>query len=251
MRQVCFVLHDVAPANWPHCARILDLLDALGAAPVTLLVVPDFHGRGRIDYAPSFARAIEARLRRGDELALHGYEHRDTAPAPRHVSEWLRRRVLTAGEGEFAALTEAQARDKLARGLDVFLRLGWPLAGFVPPAWLASAGTRAALRSSGLQYTSTHSALIALHDARRFAAPCLTASPRTAWRRVVSHVWLRTALAATQRARVVRVGLHPADASHDDLMTCWRRALTLLLTSREAVTKSRALVALSGAVAHA
>jgi len=245
VRHVCVVLHDVAPATWPQCARILDLLDTLGAAPVTLLVVPYFHGHGRIDQTPAFARAIEARLRRGDELALHGYEHRDTAPPPRSPADWLRRRLLTAGEGEFAALTEVQAHEKLACGLDAFGRLGWPLAGFVPPAWLASTGARAALRRSGLQYTSTHAALIALADGRRFAAPCLTASPRAAWRRVASRMWLPAALVSTQAARVVRVGLHPVDALHDDIMICWRHVLARLLAQREAITKSRALAVLS------
>src|SRR5579884_1177916 len=110
---LCIALHDVAPATWPHCARWLDLLDALGAPPLTLLVVPNFHGRGRIDRDPAFCRAIERRLAGGDELALHGYDHRDAAPAPRGARAWWRRRVLTAGEGEFAALDEAQARERI------------------------------------------------------------------------------------------------------------------------------------------
>jgi predicted deacetylase len=244
-RQVCVVLHDVAPATWPLCARLLDWLDELGAPPVTLLVVPDFHARGRVDATPEFVRAIEARLRRGDELALHGYHHRDAAPAPRDPVDWLLRRVLTAGEGEFAALSALQARRKLRDGLDTFAQLGWPVSGFVPPAWLASAGTRGALKDSGLQYTSTHAALIALPDGRRFAAPCLTASPRSSWRRVASRLWLRAAVATTSGVGTVRVGLHPGDVLHDDLMTCWRSVLTHLLMLREPVTKFRALAALS------
>lgn len=244
-RQVCVVLHDVAPVTWPLCAQLLDGLDALGAPPVTLLIVPDFHAQGRVDAAPEFVRAIEARLRRGDELVLHGYHHCDEAPASRDPVDWLRRRVLTAGEGEFAALSALQARRKLQDGLDMFAQLDWPVSGFVPPAWLASAGTRAALQDSTLQYTSTHGALIALQDGQRSFAPCLTASPRSRWRRAASRLWLRAALAATSGAGTVRVGLHPDDALHEDLMARWRSVLTRLLTLREPVTKSRALAALS------
>src|SRR5260221_7700214 len=103
-RQLCIAVHDVAPATWPQCEALLDMLDAFGAPRVTLLVVPDWHSTGRIDAAPQFIAAIERRRARGDEIALHGYFHRDDSPAPRGPSARLRRRVLTAGEGEFADL---------------------------------------------------------------------------------------------------------------------------------------------------
>ena len=41
--QLCIAVHDVAPATWRQCARLFDLVDALGAPPLTLLVVPDWH----------------------------------------------------------------------------------------------------------------------------------------------------------------------------------------------------------------
>lgn len=241
--RLCIALHDVAPATWPQCARLLALVDALGAPPVTLLVVPDWHTRGRIDAAPEFRRAIEARIARGDEVALHGYFHRDDAPAPRSPGAWLRRRVLTAGEGEFAALDAGAAESRLRAGLDLLRAQGWRVDGFVPPAWLASAGTRAALRDSGLRWTSTHTALIALGDGgeERIAAPCLTVSPRSRWRRAASRAFLQAGLRLTARAPLVRVGLHPADAGHDELLSCWRAVLTALLAVRRASTKMQAL----------
>lgn len=239
--RLCIALHDVAPATWPQCARLLDLVDALGAPPVTLLVVPDWHGRGRIDSAPEFQHAIEARLARGDEVALHGYRHLDDAPAPRSPAAWLRRRVLTAGEGEFAALGTAEAQSRLRAGLDLLRRLGWNVDGFVPPAWLASAATRAVLRRSGLCWTSTHAALIAFDGdvERRIGAPCLTASPRSPWRRAASRAFLRAGLRLTAAQPLVRVGLHPADADHADLLACWRDVLGALLRRRSPVTKSQ------------
>ena len=248
-RQLCIALHDVAPATWPQCARLLDLLDSLGAPPLTLLVVPDWHAQGRVDHAADFLRAIERRRRRGDEIALHGYFHRDDAPAPRTPSAWLRRRVLTAGEGEFADLPCDIAEARIRAGLDLFAQLGWNVDGFVPPAWLASPGTRLALRRIGLRWTSTHTALIALGDGsvdaeRRIAAPCLTASPRSAWRRRASRAWLRAGLKLTTQTPLLRVGLHPGDAEHPDLLACWRDVLATVLDQREALTKSRAVSAI-------
>lgn len=245
--RLCIALHDVAPATWPQCARLLDLVDSLGAPPLTLLVVPDWHGRGRIDASPEFLHEIDARLARGDEVALHGYSHRDDAPTPQSPTAWLRRRVLTAGEGEFAELCAHEAQSRIRSGLDLLRRQGWTIGGFVPPAWLASAGTREALRESDLRWTSTHTALIALDEARerRIAAPCLTASPRSAWRRAASRAFLQAGLRLTARSPIVRVGLHPADGEHPNLLDCWREVLGQLLRHRTAMTKSQLVSAIA------
>jgi predicted deacetylase len=220
---------------------LLRLLTDLGAPPVTLLITPDFHGQGCVDRATDFIRAIEDRLALGDELALHGYDHSDHAPAPHDLYNWFRRRVLTAGEGEFAALSRVEAKERLDRGQEMMARLHWPVHGFVPPAWLASLGTCQALQESGLRYFSTHTALVELSTGTRILAPCVTASSRSPWRRVASRLWLSAAASVTTNAGLVRVGLHPADACHGQLMTTWRKVLRHLLVRREALTKSRAL----------
>ncbi|HZP65101.1 MAG TPA: polysaccharide deacetylase family protein [Rudaea sp.] len=241
MKHACIALHDVAPATWPLCMRVFEMLAEFGGAPLTLLVVPDFHGRGRVDAAPEFVRAIETRLARGDEVALHGYDHRDSAAPPRTPLAWLRRRVLTAGEGEFSALARNEASARLERGLALMQRLRWPVRGFVPPAWLASCDVRAVLHESGLDYTTTHGSLIDLRRRSAIAAPCITASPRSPWRRAASRGWLKLGAAATAPARLVRIGIHPADAEHPELMASWRELLRTLLDRRAAVTKSTAL----------
>jgi predicted deacetylase len=175
--------------------------------------------------------------------ATHIYAHRDDAPPPRTPGAWLRRRVLTAGEGEFAALDRETARARIDRGLELFERLGWPVEGFVAPAWLASAGTRAALAHFSLRYTSTHTHLIDLRDDTQHAAPCLTASPRSAWRRAASKLWLGVARTFTAQMPLIRIGLHPADARHADIVARWRVLLERVLETRAALTKSQALEA--------
>ncbi|MEP6485572.1 MAG: polysaccharide deacetylase family protein, partial [Rudaea sp.] len=187
MRHVCIALHDVAPPTWPQCARLLAMLYELDATPVTLLVVPDFHGLGSIETDTDFVAAIDARRARGDEVALHGYTHRDDAPSPRTPYRWFLRRVLTAGEGEFSALDRDEAQRRIDAGLALFSRLQWSVFGFVPPAWLAGDGARDALSLSELRYTSTHRTLIDLRCDHSIDAPCLTASSRSAWRRTLSR----------------------------------------------------------------
>lgn len=240
-KHLCIVLHDVAPATWPLCRRLLDMLVSLGDPPVTLLVVPDFHGRGRIDAASEVFRALDKLAAQHSEIALHGYFHRDDAPPPRSPRDWLRRRILTAGEGEFAALDTGVAAERIHAGQDLLSRLGWNINGFVPPAWLASQGTYNALRHTSLTYTSSHTALISLPDQRRIPAPCLTASTRSAWRRRSSQIWLNTMASLWARSPLLRIGLHPDDALHPEIMACWRQLVASLLKNRIALTKSQAI----------
>ncbi len=112
--------------------------------PLTLLVVPAYHGE--CSAQPEFEQAMTAQLAAGHELALHGYFHLDPQ-VPSDVIDWFRRRIYTAGEGEFCGLSEEEARERLTLGARWFAAKGWPLAGFVAPAWLLGPGAWKALRT--------------------------------------------------------------------------------------------------------
>lgn len=241
IRRLCIEVHDVAPATWPQCERLFALIDDLGRPPATLLAVPDFHGRGTFRHAPAAASVLRRRVDHGDEVALHGYFHRDRAPPPKRPMDAFRRRVLTAGEGEFSALAHADAARRIDLGRRELGDLFGPVRGFVAPAWLSSAGTWRALRDSPLCYAATRGALVVLDDMRRVPAPAITISARSRWRRAASRVWLRGLCRATAAAPIVRIALHPVDADHPRVLDDWRRALRILLDAREPVTKTRVL----------
>lgn len=242
--RLCIALHDVAPATWDACRIWLDELDALDVRACTLLLVPDYHRRGGFAAAPRIADHLRERAAAGAELAQHGLIHLDAAPPPRTPADWLRRRVLTAGEGEFAALDAADATRALATGRALLADAGLAVQGFVPPAWLAGAEARAAIAAAGYAWRSDHRALYDLRRGTRLAAPVLTASPRSAWRRTASRLWLRALLSATHATPLLRVGLHPADVAHAPLLRTWRTVLRALLQRRMALTKQDALQAL-------
>jgi predicted deacetylase len=248
-RGLCVAVHDVAPATWPQCQRLLAMLDALGPLPLTLLVVPDFHHRGTVAADSAFVRAIEARLARGDEVALHGYVHLDECAAPRLPGEWIRRRVLTQSEGEFAALDAAQARSRIHEGLEMFRRLGWPICGFVPPAWLLSSGARTALSEFPLLYTTNRSGIYRLPDWEFEAAAALTYSARSSWRRTMSKILIEAQATGARSQPLLRVALHPIDARHESVVEHWRDIIGKLMRERLPVTKA-AWAAASAAAAY-
>jgi predicted deacetylase len=238
-------IHDVAPATWPACVELLALLHP-ERLPATLLVVPHYHGGGAATADPAFVAAIDERRSAGDEVALHGFLHRDDARAARGPVEWLRRRHLTASEGEFAALDAAEAGRRLAAGLAEFESVCWRVRGFVPPAWLLGVDARRALASSPLQFTSTRDALVRIRDGARIPAPSLVWSTRSRWRRQASWIWNARRLAHLAGQPLVRLALHPADASYPDVMEAWRTAIRALAADRACVLEFAAVAAALG-----
>ena len=131
---VLLVLHDVAGETWADYAPFVAAVDALGEIPMTLLVVPDFHRRNPLDQDPALRAILDQRVARGDELTLHGLYHADAQARMRSPRDWFMRRVYT-WEGEFYDLDRQQALSRLHTGIELFDRHGWPLDGFVAPAW--------------------------------------------------------------------------------------------------------------------
>lgn len=236
-RVLCVSIHDVAPATWPSCERLLRAVHQVARIPVTLLVVPDYHRRGEID-VPRYEDALALRLAAGDELALHGWAHLDEGPEGPGWWQRYQRRTYTRGEGEFAALDENEAGRRLAAGRAWFAARGWPLEGFVPPAWLLGPGGWRALRASPLRYATTlrHFHLLAEHGV--VTSPSLVYSSRNAWLRCASLGWNRVLAGASRTTPLMRLSLHPPDAHDAAVVRHFQGLLETLLTTHAPMTKA-------------
>lgn len=232
---VCVVLHDVCPAHWAACRRVLAAVEACALSagvrlPVTLLVVPHLHGD------PALPREYLQWLRQlaaqGHELVLHGLTHRDDGPPPRRVGAWLLRRHYTAGEGEFAALPPSQALQRMQAGRHWARAHRLPMRGFVPPAWLMGPGTLGAACEAGFRHTCTLNRIIALPQGRSLHAPSFVFSTRSAWRRVLSVAWNRLLAWRLGVLPLQRLELHPHDADHTAVRRCWESLLRQALRYR-------------------
>ena len=230
---LCVVVHDVADATLDACERLLGAIAAVAPLPLTFLAVPRYHHD-----APSarLEQWLSARSRQGDELALHGWTHRDDGAA-RGMFDRLRRTRYTRGEGEFWALDREAAARRLRDGIAWFERNGWPLHGFVAPAWLLGPAGWAALRATPLDYTSTLRHIHLLPDGPRITSQSLVYSTSSAWRRAVVGRLGRAASAASLRSNpVLRLELHPRDADHAPIRRSWQRVLERELGRREPLT---------------
>jgi len=237
--QVAIVVHDVAPATWRECETLLAMADALGAAPCTLLVVPDWHRTMPLRVAQPFAAALARRLARGDELCLHGYFHVDDAPPPNTLRGLVERRLFTRREGEFAAIGQNDATARLVHGIATFHALQWPLYGFVPPAWLLSEGARRALDASGhaFEYVPVRSGIHVLPSWRWVPTANLCYSPDRAWRRLGSRLLIRRELVRARDRRLLRISLHPQDVHVPEVVSHWKLLVEQVLRTHTPVTK--------------
>jgi predicted deacetylase len=68
-------IHDVAPSTQTRVAEIISDLAHRGAAVTSLLVVPNYHRRGRSTDDRGFVRWLQDLEAKGHEIVIHGYFH--------------------------------------------------------------------------------------------------------------------------------------------------------------------------------
>ena len=230
---VCIVLHDAAPSTHKSCVRVLTAVrQVVGDAPVTILAVPRYHGE---EPTPEFEAWLGERARRGDELALHGCTHRDDGQ-PDGWLDRLRRSRYTRGEGEFWSLSRKEALARMDVGIEWFAKNGWPLSGFVAPAWLLGPGARAALVERPFEYTATLRQLVHLPDQTPVTSQSVVYSTSNAWRRASSLAWNAVVAIAERDNRLLRLELHPRDADFAAVKRSWQRILEKALRHRKPAT---------------
>jgi predicted deacetylase len=234
-RALCVSIHDVAPDTWADCARLHAALRDVADIPLTWLVVPHYHGRAPA--APAMEEGLNAVLAQGHELALHGYTHLDSAaPAAGWRSRFLRT-VYTQSEGEFAALGIEEARGRIESGLAWFAERGWPVRGFVPPAWLLGEAAWRALRSFPFEYTTTMGYFHWLQTGGKLGSPSLVYTARNRGGRLLSPRVAGAMASLLAPAPLVRLSLHPPDARHPALLRHAQHLVERLLAERQPLTK--------------
>jgi len=232
-RTVCIVVHDAAPSTRSACVRTLAAIrDVAGDAPVTILAVPRYHDEGS---NASFEAWLGDRVRRGDELALHGCTHRDDG-TPAGWLDALRRSRYTRGEGEFWSLSRKEALARIDVGIEWFAKNDWPLSGFVAPAWLLGPGAREALVERPFEYTATLRQLVHLPDQTPVTSQSVVYSTANAWRRASSLAWNRFVAIAERDNRLLRLELHPRDADFAAVKRSWQDILDKALHGRKPAT---------------
>lgn len=240
MNALLVSLHDVTPHYRREIDRIVAMLDRIGLlSKTTLLLVPHFHHRARLDVDHEFNASVRAWAARGAELTLHGYYHLDET---RHVNPLtsLKARHLTNREGEFVGLGRVEARRRIEDGIAMIQSChGVEPRGFVAPAWLYSREAMQAVSEAGFDWAEDRFGIRDFARHRTLARGlAITFRVRNGVPDPKSIPWAHIAPRVLACSSAIRWAIHPADAASDSLMQVQESALEALAERRNAMTYS-------------
>lgn len=198
-------MHDVMPETLNVVERVLAELAALQVEPVTLLVVP-----GR-DWSAADIERLHALVQRGYRLAAHGWLHHcDRLGGLYHR---LHARLLSRRVAEHLALDTEGILELLHRSRHWFVAQGFAAPTlYVPPAWAMGAITRTHLRAAApfAQY-EVFGGIYVAKTGQFISTPMLGYEADSAARVPPLRLWNAFNRWRAQRAKVLRIGIHPYD----------------------------------------
>jgi predicted deacetylase len=226
-------IHDVSPRFEGEVERLIELLDPHVGTHIAMLVVPNHWGTAPIIAGSAFATRLRKWADQGIEIFLHGFYHRDVS-THEAAGDRLRARLMTAGEGEFLGLSAADAADRITEGRALLEDvIGRQIDGFVAPAWLYGNGALEALSRSSVPIAEDHFKVWSPATGKQLAmGPVITWASRTRFRFLSSLA----AAAALRHApiHVLRIGVHPPDIHHRQLVTSIQKTFRVARGSRGA-----------------
>ncbi len=213
-RALVVSIHDVAPSTREKTERVLTHLARHRVDNTSLLVVPDYHLRGRSMEDPDFRAWLREQEARGHEIVIHGFFHQRARGAKEDARSKVVTRFYTADEGEFYDLGYEEARRLITQGREDFERHGFHPHGFIAPAWLLGAEAARAAIDAGMSYTTTLRTVRDFARDRTVFSQSLVYSVRSGWRRTMSLAWNRSLFRRLAGNPLLRLGIHPPDLEH-------------------------------------
>jgi predicted deacetylase len=236
-KRLILCLHDVSPRDFNRILEIDRFYEDVGAgANYAMLLVPNFWNEWPVEKHREFISWLRERASAGVEMFLHGFYHRDTTP-PEQRSLGVKIAHAVAGEGEFAAIEEAEAYKRIAAGKALFEGvLERPIDSFVAPAWQYSAGAKAALSKLGFKIAENRMTVWSpASGAVLTKSPVVAYASRDRARCASSLIWSQLSTRMLRGCDVVRHAIHPNDFNSQSLRREIRRSLGDLMTNRKIV----------------
>lgn len=219
-RRLLVSIHDVSPRSESQVDRLAERIEQrTGAGKFAMLVIPDHWREAPIAGNAAFATRLRGWADAGIEMFLHGWCHRDETPATEGLAGF-KGKHMTAGEGEFLNLPQAEALARMTRGKALLEDiLGQPVTGFIAPAWLYGAGAHAAMRQIGFGIAEDHMKVWRPGTGEVLArGPVVTWASRSKGRIASSLAFSALARAALPVMPTLRLAVHPGDTTVPALM---------------------------------
>ncbi len=234
-RQVVVSVHDVCPSLASEVSWLLEQLDALGARPRVLKVIPASPDGALLDH-PSFVDLLRAEAAAGSEIVQHGYAHRVVGSLRGPLLTRARGWLFARHDAELLSLDDDTLVERIAAGRRALATAGLEARGFCAPGWLAPPGLPGLLRRLGFRYYVGMSALVDLDSERRHWLPWLGYVGADPLQEYLVGLGGRLFLAVGARAPAIKVFLHPRQAPSSDACRASLCRLARLLRGRRPTT---------------
>lgn len=228
-------IHDVGPRSEGAVDQLADLITRIIGAPrFAMLVVPDHWGEAPLAEAKPFQARLRGWAEAGIEMFVHGWFHKDLAQHSGLTA--FKARHMTASEGEFLGLSQAEAARRMEDGRRLIEDIiGRPTAGFIAPAWLYGPGARAALAESDFALAEDHMRVWQPASGEVVAkGPVITWASRSRGRQLSSRMVACAARGGLHGLRVARIAVHPGDVTVPALLASIERTFTSFARARPA-----------------
>jgi predicted deacetylase len=230
-------IHDVGPRSEAQVERLRAHLGAhVPLDRIAMLVVPDHWGEAPLKAGTPYAAKLRAWAEAGNEMFVHGWFHRDTSEHETLAAR-LKAKHMTASEGEFLGLDEAEALRRMTDGRALIEDIiGRPVAGFIAPAWLYGPGAHAAMAKAGFALAEDHWRVWRPGQEGKPLAggPVITWASRSK-PRIASSLFAAWALPPVLRFKAVaRIAVHPGDTGVPALMDSIATTLKRMTRSHRA-----------------
>ena len=229
-------VHDIASPLTSEVRHLLAALDAIGARPRVLKVVPNADGKRDLRDDPELVRVLAAEVAAGSEVVLHGYTHRVAGPLRGPWSACLRAWLFAGPAAEFLTLDAPQMMERLAAGRQILQGVGLEPRGFCAPGWLAPPELPQLLKQCGFHYYVSMATLWDLTAGSSLWTPWLGYMGAGAVQEQLVGLGGRALLAMAASVPVVKVFLHPQGARQARACDRILHVLARLLRERRPVT---------------
>ena len=212
-------IHDVHPGSLDAVERLNDLfVKHLNGPNFAMLIVPDHWGRNAVRGNAGFAAKLRGWADQGIEMFVHGWFHQDRSEHTGIAA--LKAKHMTASEGEFLGLSQAEAARRMADGKALVEdTIGRPAAGFIAPAWLYGPGAMNALATSGFALAEDHMKVWKPASGEVLAkGPVITWASRSGPRTASSLFAAALGRNLLGPLPTVRVAVHPGDVTKPSIL---------------------------------
>lgn len=220
-------IHDVGPGSARAVDDLVEILEKkIGSARFAMLVVPNHWGESPLSDDKAYQRRLRDWAEAGVEMFVHGWYHRDASVHTGRRAQF-KARHMTAGEGEFLGLDEAEAMRLMRDGKALIEdAIGRASAGFIAPAWLYGPGARAALAKCDFDLAEDHWRVWDARTGRTLVkGPVLTWASRSTMRTASSLAFASLARKALPRLSTIRLAVHPGDITKPSLVASIERSI--------------------------